>query len=59
MRKPFLLLLIVVSQTAATKKAQAQTWQDTVRTIETLFARYHPDAPGCELAISRNGQLLY
>ena len=59
MRKPFLLLLIVFIQTAATQKIQAQTWQDTVRTIETLFARYHPDAPGCELAISRNGQLLY
>jgi CubicO group peptidase (beta-lactamase class C family) len=59
MRKPILVLLIVVSQAAANQKAQAQTWQDTVRSIETLFTRYHPDAPGCELAISRNGQLLY
>jgi CubicO group peptidase (beta-lactamase class C family) len=57
--RSILLLLILVAQTAANQKAQAQTWQDTVRSIETLFTRYHPDAPGCELAISRNGQLLY
>jgi hypothetical protein len=61
MRKPILLLLLVIAQTVIAPKAQAQitqTWQDTVKTIESLFARYQPDAPGCELAISRNGQLI-
>jgi CubicO group peptidase (beta-lactamase class C family) len=59
MRKPVLLLLLVLAQTVFAQTAQAQTWQDTVKTIESLFARYKPDAPGCELAISRNGQLIY
>src|SRR3984957_18660523 len=59
MRKPIPLLLLVIIQTVIAPKANAQTWQDTVKTIESLFARYHPDAPGCELAISRNGQLIY
>jgi CubicO group peptidase (beta-lactamase class C family) len=55
--KKFILLLFLFP--LATQFANAQTWQDTVKTIESLFARYHPDAPGCELAISRNGQLIY
>jgi len=59
MRKPSLLLLLLIAQTVIAQRTQAQTWQDTVKTIESLFARYQPDAPGCELAISRNGQLIY
>jgi CubicO group peptidase (beta-lactamase class C family) len=55
--KNFILLLFFFA--LATQITNAQTWQDTVKTIESLFARYHPDAPGCELAISRNGQLIY
>src|ERR1700722_18417456 len=55
--KKFILLLFFFA--LATQITNAQTWQDTVKTIESLFARYHPDAPGCELAISRNGQLIY
>ena len=37
----------------------AQLGADTARAIDALFERYHPDAPGCELAISRNGQVIY
>jgi CubicO group peptidase (beta-lactamase class C family) len=62
MRKPILLLLLIIAKTVIVPKVHAQitqTWQDTVKTIESLFSRYRPDAPGCELAISRNGQLIY
>jgi hypothetical protein len=41
MKKLIPVLLLVVSTTA-----RAQSWQDTVKTIEVLFSRYHPDAPG-------------
>jgi CubicO group peptidase (beta-lactamase class C family) len=51
---PLLCLFLFVSSSAS-----AQGWQDTVRAIETLFARYTPENPGCELAISRNGQVIY
>jgi CubicO group peptidase (beta-lactamase class C family) len=58
MRK-LILFLLILAETSICQIANAQTWQDTVQTIEALFSRYHPDAPGCELAISRSGQLLY
>jgi CubicO group peptidase (beta-lactamase class C family) len=54
-----LILVLLLAQMGFCQIANAQSWQDTVKTIEALFARYHPDAPGCELAISRNGQLIY
>lgn len=38
---------------------QAQSWEDTVRQINQLFSRYADDAPGAQLAISRNGQVIY
>lgn len=56
MRKliPILLFFILASLAAS-----AQTWQDTVSKIETIFSKYQPDDPGCMLSISRNGQLIY
>jgi len=56
MRKliPILLFLISISFISS-----AQTWQDTVSKIETIFSKYQPDHPGCMLSISRNGQLIY
>lgn len=47
------LLLIFQSST------RAQTWQDTSRKIAGIMQRYKPDAPGCQLAISRNGGVIY
>lgn len=49
----FLLLLPLALSTSA------QHWQDTAKAIETLLARYHAKDPGCELAISRNGHILF
>ena len=37
----------------------AQSWQDTVNQIDKIFARYKPGIPGTELAISRNGQIIF
>lgn len=40
--------------------AAAQSWQDTVASIEKIFSRYNGNAvPGAELAISRNGQVIF
>ena len=39
--------------------APAQNWQDTVLRIEKLFARYKPAIPGAQLAISRNGSVIF
>ena len=40
--------------------ATAQSWQDTVARIEKIFSRYNSNTtPGAELAISRNGQVIF
>jgi CubicO group peptidase (beta-lactamase class C family) len=49
----FLFLLPLAIQ------ASAQQWADTAKAIEALFTRYQKENPGCELAISRNGQLIF
>src|SRR5664279_659400 len=37
----------------------AQTWQDTLHIIDKTFSRYQPSHPGCQLSISRNGELIF
>ncbi len=37
----------------------AQTWQDTTALIDKIFSRYADANPGAQLAISRNGQIIY
>ena len=54
--KKFFALLIA---SALFFDVQAQTWQDTVGMIEKIFEIYKPNNPGCQVAISRNGQLIY
>ena len=39
--------------------ATSQTWQDTALRIEKIFARYKPGSPGAQLAISRNGTVIF
>jgi CubicO group peptidase (beta-lactamase class C family) len=36
-----------------------QTWQDTLSLIEKTLSRYEPKNPGCQLSISRNGQIIF
>ena len=54
-----LKLTIYILTTAFPRYAFAQLGADTVRTIDALFERYRSGSPGCELAISRNGQVIY
>jgi CubicO group peptidase (beta-lactamase class C family) len=39
--------------------APSQSWQDTVLRIEKIFERYKPNNPGAELAIGRNGAVIF
>jgi CubicO group peptidase (beta-lactamase class C family) len=56
MKRTFLLLVL----TGLGFMATAQNWQDTVANIEKIFSRYNSNSvPGAELAISRNGQVIY
>ncbi|CAG5017680.1 D-aminopeptidase [Dyadobacter sp. CECT 9275] len=54
--KKILLLLFFISAHAA---STAQTRQDTVALIEKIFELYKPANPGCQLAVSRNGQVIF
>ena len=38
--------------------AAAQTFQDTLAKVETIFARYTSHTPGCQLTIARRGQVV-
>lgn len=42
-----------------TTSVQAQSLQDTIAKLDKVLARYKPEAPGCQLSISRNGILIY
>lgn len=55
MKKIFSLLII----SALCSISHAQTWQDTAGMIEKMFERIKPNMPGCQLAISRNGQVIF
>jgi CubicO group peptidase (beta-lactamase class C family) len=55
MKRFFIFFLFI----AFCQSASAQTWQDTVNIISHLFDRYKPDNPGCQLAISRNGKIVF
>ena len=55
MKKTILTLVIFIISISVF----AQSWSDTVNQIEKIFARYKPGIPGAELAISRNGQIIF
>jgi CubicO group peptidase (beta-lactamase class C family) len=60
MKKILLFLLLPITlRASAQQKTSARHWQDTVNAIETILARYHAQNPGCELAISRNGHVIF
>lgn len=54
MKKIFLNIIILISFSAT-----AQSWQDTVKLIDKIMDRYKPGMPGAQVAISRNGQVIY
>ncbi|MFT3845804.1 MAG: serine hydrolase domain-containing protein [Lacibacter sp.] len=55
MKKAFLLFLFFSFQHICI----AQSWQDTVLLIVRAMADFKPEKPGAQLAISRNGQLIF
>lgn len=55
--KSVLILLLIIFPAAF--NGFTQGWQDTVVLIEKVFSRYTPNIPGCQLAVSRNGNLLF
>jgi CubicO group peptidase (beta-lactamase class C family) len=54
MKKIILLLVLFIPMLTF-----AQTWDDTVRSIEKILERYKPSNPGAQLAISRNGKVIF
>jgi CubicO group peptidase (beta-lactamase class C family) len=63
MRKFFLYPQVKIIVTAfllvIAVAGKAQAWSDTVAMIDRVFNRYPDNHPGAQLAISRNGQLIY
>jgi CubicO group peptidase (beta-lactamase class C family) len=58
--QPFIKRLTLLTVICCTSHiAFTQTWQDTAAKIEKLFVRYKADHPGAQLAISRNGNVIY
>jgi len=55
MKSIYLVILLL----SVSRFGKAQSWQDTVLQIEKVFARYKPDNPGAQFAISRNGRIIY
>ena len=55
MKKCFVIIFLITLSTAL----YAQTRQDTIAKIENIFSRYKAEYPGCQLSISRNGQILF
>jgi CubicO group peptidase (beta-lactamase class C family) len=39
--------------------AAGQDWQDTLLIIDKALNQYSPDGPGCQVSVSRNGQLIF
>jgi len=52
-------LLILIFFVLFYLPGKAQSWQDTVLRIDKIFSRYKSDKPGAELAISRNGKIIF
>ncbi len=56
MKRSFLFLCMA----SCSLIASAQSWSDTAAAIEKIFSRYNSNSvPGAELAISRNGQVIF
>jgi CubicO group peptidase (beta-lactamase class C family) len=41
------------------KLSFGQTWQDTLSLLDKAFSQYQPENPGCQLSVSRNGQIIF
>jgi CubicO group peptidase (beta-lactamase class C family) len=63
MRRSFLRavakFLPVVFFLATAIGVHAQTWEDTTAMLDKIMSRYTDDHPGAQVAISRNGKIIY
>ena len=50
---PLMAFLVFSSQISF-----AQTWQDTLSLVDKSFSQYQATNPGCQLSVSRNGQII-
>jgi len=55
MKRPLILILLI----SICQLGKAQSLQDTLGIINQFFHRYQPENPGGQLAISRNGKLIF
>ena len=39
--------------------ATGQNWRDTLAMIDKAMIQYGPEGPGCQVSVSRNGQLIF
>ena len=37
----------------------AQSWADTLTLIDKTFSQYKPENPGCQVSVSRNGEIIF
>ena len=54
MKRYFIILYLITLSVAI----HAQTLQDTIAKIDSIFSRYKKGNPGCQIAICRNGKLI-
>lgn len=52
-------ILIIIVTLSICHNSLSQTWQDTLTQLEKIMERYKPNMPGCQVAISRHGRVLF
>jgi|WetSurMetagenome_2_1015567.scaffolds.fasta_scaffold16178_2 CubicO group peptidase (beta-lactamase class C family) len=50
--------VIIIYFSVLSVALNAQTLQDTIAKIDSIFFRYKKENPGCQLSISRNGKII-
>lgn len=51
--------LLFISLLGACRLWGQESWHDTVQKVEQVFSRYKPGRPGAQLAIARNGKVIF
>src|ERR1043165_2819065 len=53
-RLPIIFIVLLINQICI-----AQSWADTLSLIDKTFSQYKPENPGCQVSVSRNGQIIF
>lgn len=59
MKKTIALLLFIVTGIGTIPLLQAQSFQDTIKQVDSLLLQYRADEPGASLTVSRKGQVIF